>query len=78
MVCPPHPISLASDAIRTETPAVGGHMEPSNSRRGNPCQKDNLFVALSCGKERSGRHLKCLLAIGGDLKLALRKVHIES
>jgi hypothetical protein len=39
-------MSLASDAIRIETPAVGGHMDPSNSSRGSPCQKDNSFVSF--------------------------------
>ncbi len=34
---PPHTISLASDAVRMDTPSVGGHMKPSNLRCGKNC-----------------------------------------
>ena len=44
----------------------------------HPRQAASLYPSISCRKEYTSRHPKCLPAVGGALELALREVHTKS
>ena len=47
MAWPPQPKSLASDAMRIDTPADGGQIGPENLSLGSPFQKRSSLIAPS-------------------------------
>ena len=47
MVWPPQPKSLASDAMRIDTPPVGSQIGPAHLSLGSPFQKRSSLIAPS-------------------------------